>query len=76
MPNTINTTKVKKVLGKNWKTTAIGVLGIIMILVALALVVLGKATLTEVTTFGGSIGAVLATILSFLAKDYDTKEKE
>lgn len=68
--------KGRKYLGKSWKTTAMGILGVIMILVALGLVFTGKATLTEVTAFGGALGAILATILSFLTKDYDAKDDD
>ena len=56
---------------KNWKTSLMGVIGILFILIALALVYFGKATLSEVATFGGSMGLILTTILGFLSKDYN-----
>ncbi len=48
-----------------------GVFGVILILICLALVYFEKATLTEVATFGGSLGLILTTILGFFAKDYN-----
>ena len=56
---------------KNWKTTAIGIIGTFMIIFAMILVYFGKATLTEVTTFGGSLGLILTTLLGFMAKDFN-----
>lgn len=54
---------------KNWRTTTIGIFGMILIVAGFVLVYFEKATLTEVGTFGGMLSPILLGILSIFSKD-------
>ncbi len=54
---------------KSWKTNIVAALGAIILIGTLILVGLGKTTFSEATPFLGGLGAVLATISSYLSKD-------
>jgi hypothetical protein len=58
-----------KKTNKSWKTTLVGIIGVIFLMLSMTLVFLGKATLTEVTKYAGGIGTCLTILNSFLAKD-------
>ena len=54
---------------KSWRTTYIGVVTMIVLMVALTLVYFGKATLTEVGTFLGFFVTAASGFLALVAKD-------
>lgn len=54
---------------KSWRTSAVAMAGLVLSLCILAIVFTGKATLTEATPAFAGLGALLAVINGFLAKD-------
>lgn len=56
---------------KNWKTTLVGIIGLITLFIGLVLVYLGKVTLTDLGTFLTPVSVFLGAIVAILAKDGD-----
>jgi uncharacterized membrane protein len=54
---------------KSPNTNMVAIFGAIIVIVALVLVFLDKATLTEASTFVGGLGMILTIINSYLSKD-------
>ena len=53
----------------SWRTTAVGLFGLLLLLLGMALVYFGKTTLTEVGTFMALILPVLLGLLALVSKD-------
>jgi len=58
---------------KSYKTTLVGVFGMILMIIAMLLVYFEKATLTDVGTFGGVLSPILLAIATYFAKDSSVK---
>lgn len=56
---------------KSWKTSLIGVIGIIVLFICLFLVYTEKCTLLDVASVLSPISIFLAAIIAFLTKDSD-----
>jgi len=56
---------------KSWKTSLMGVIGILVLLICLFLVYSGKCTLTELASFLSPVALFIGSILAFLTKDSD-----
>lgn len=56
---------------KSWKTSLMGVIGILVLFICLLLIYLGKCTLTELASFLSPMALFLVSIVSFLTKDSD-----
>lgn len=56
-------------LFKDKKTTIVGIIGAILVLVAIVSVLIGKAALMEVSSFLGGLSAILISFVAFLSRD-------
>jgi len=60
---------------KNWKTTLVGVIGLITLFIGFVLVYTGKVTLSDLGTFLTPVSIFLGAIVAILAGDGKTKEQ-
>jgi len=56
---------------KSWKTTALGIIGIIYLLVGLSLVAYKIVTITEFASSLAFVSVFLSSLVAFFAKDSD-----
>lgn len=56
---------------KSWKTSMMGVIGVVTLFICLLLVYFGKCTLTELASFLSPVALFIGSILAFLTKDSD-----
>jgi len=60
---------------KSWKTTFVGILGLLTILIVTALLFLKIITATEAGLILGAVGSFIGTLAALLAKDYNATGK-
>jgi len=56
---------------KSWKTSLMGVIGILVLSICILLIYLGKCTLTELASFLSPLALFIGSIVAFLTKDSD-----
>lgn len=56
---------------KNWKTTALGIISLILTVISLTLVYFDKATLQEAGSYLGMMLGFIVGLNAFLTKDHD-----
>lgn len=56
---------------KSWKTSLMGLIGLVILLICLLLIYLGKCTLTELASFLSPMALFIGSIVAFLTKDSD-----
>lgn len=59
---------------KDWRTSSVGIFGLIILLIGFALVYLGKITITDLGTFLTPVSIFLGAIVAILAGDGKNKK--